>query len=760
MAKTQIGELYYRITGDNSGLKNSLDSSDNQANKFMGTLGKVGKAIAGAFVVKQVYDFAKGLVTAASDANETASKFGTVFSSISGAANQTAADIAASYGLSNTAAKDYLSGVGDILTGLEFTQQASLDTSASIVGLSADLVSFKNYSGGVEGAQQAITSALLGEREALKGLGIAISDADLQKFAADSGKVWKELSKQEQATLTLELITKRAGNAVGDFARTQLSFANQIRVAESGLQNLQETLGSKLLPVASLGVIAFNSMLKEINASAVGLSDWATSAEGSAQIASFFSNVLGSISAAAVLLSPVLSGIGDIFVSIYDSFADGIPLLLGASQGMGGMATTSLILSNVLTILGTILGGIITTMFNFANVVLEAGQTLFYFLGLLTGQVSLSEFKDQIIETGEAITNLGNGVLETGQKIIEQSKEMINSFTEDSANLTNEAQLAMEETANNTQQTIMLALANTSAAMDSETKKGVDAAKKNLEEFDKKTIDSINKVSTTATSIGNSIVSLMSSITNSITSSMQSAREELDTTHQQYLSQLELEYQAQLEAAGLADETQLQSLQNQLAAATEAGDAETIARLEDDIQREQLHQDYLNQVAAAEEQYQREAAQLEYKAAHAAWEGQIASAISQGALGAINAFASGFRIDPTGILSSISLGLVLATTAVNLDILNRNEPPRPSFELGGIVPGTSFTGDNVGANLNSGEMVLTRDQQSNLFNMVNNGAGGTTNISVNIGGEELSNVLYNMSKNGSLRIHEGAIVSI
>jgi len=48
---------------------------------------------------------------------------------------------------------------------------------------------------------------------------------------------------------------------------------------------------------------------------------------------------------------------------------------------------------------------------------------------------------------------------------------------------------------------------------------------------------------------------------------------------------------------------------------------------------------------------------------------------------------------------------------------------KPSFETGGIVPGNSFTGDNVAANVNSGEMVLTRQQQSNLFNMANRGGG-------------------------------------
>lgn len=42
-----------------------------------------------------------------------------------------------------------------------------------------------------------------------------------------------------------------------------------------------------------------------------------------------------------------------------------------------------------------------------------------------------------------------------------------------------------------------------------------------------------------------------------------------------------------------------------------------------------------------------------------------------------------------------------------------------NFEQGGIVPGTSFTGDNVSANVNSGEMILNRQQQSQLFAMAN-----------------------------------------
>lgn len=49
-------------------------------------------------------------------------------------------------------------------------------------------------------------------------------------------------------------------------------------------------------------------------------------------------------------------------------------------------------------------------------------------------------------------------------------------------------------------------------------------------------------------------------------------------------------------------------------------------------------------------------------------------------------------------------------------------PSAPAFAQGGIVPGTSYAGDKVTAKVNSGEMILTREQQSRLYDMIQ--AGG------------------------------------
>ena len=91
----------------------------------------------------------------------------------------------------------------------------------------------------------------------------------------------------------------------------------------------------------------------------------------------------------------------------------------------------------------------------------------------------------------------------------------------------------------------------------------------------------------------------------------------------------------------------------------------------------------------------------------------LAEALTSGYLAAQKALALGY---PMAIPATIAAA---ATTAANVARITSQQAP--SFENGGIVPGSSFTGDRISANVNSGEMILNRRQQSQLFDMVNNG---------------------------------------
>lgn len=75
------------------------------------------------------------------------------------------------------------------------------------------------------------------------------------------------------------------------------------------------------------------------------------------------------------------------------------------------------------------------------------------------------------------------------------------------------------------------------------------------------------------------------------------------------------------------------------------------------------------------------------------------------------------------------------------------------FEQGGIVPGNSFSGDRLTANVNSGEMILNRQQQQNMFRQLNSGQGNssgemTIHTSVVVDGETIARAVSKQVANG------------
>jgi len=189
-------------------------------------------------------------VKLASDFEETQSKFNTVFRDISDSAKKSADDLKTNYGLSSRASMQLLSDTGDLLTGFGFTQEEALKLSTEVNKLAVDLASFTNFSGGAEGASLALTKALLGERESIKQLGIAITETDLKAFAESQGLVWKEMGRVEKANLTFQLALTQSKNAIGDFQRTADSFANSLRTMKALIEDNGVSIGKELLPVA------------------------------------------------------------------------------------------------------------------------------------------------------------------------------------------------------------------------------------------------------------------------------------------------------------------------------------------------------------------------------------------------------------------------------------------------------------------------------------------------------------------------------
>lgn len=97
------------------------------------------------------------------------------------------------------------------------------------------------------------------------------------------------------------------------------------------------------------------------------------------------------------------------------------------------------------------------------------------------------------------------------------------------------------------------------------------------------------------------------------------------------------------------------------------------------------------------------------------------------------------------IAAVASLGAVVATA-----ISAASKPNLQRFAEGGIVGGSSFTGDRVSAMVNSGEMILNKTQQARLFKIANGGAPGDNAVTFHISGTDLVGVLNNNSRKNKL----------
>lgn len=299
----------------------AAEQSAGKASKAFSTLKSIGIAAFAGAAARGIARLGGSLVEAASAAEETLNKFNVTFQGINDEAEATAQALASNFGLAQTEARGLLADTGDLLTGFGFTRESALDLSTQVQELAVDLASFTNFSGGAEGASAALTKALLGERESVKSLGIAITEADINRLAEERG-ITGELTRQQKAMLTLELATEQSANAIGDFERSQDSLANQQRALQGSLQDLREGLGNALLPVVTDITSGIRNLVDRFNET-----DDAT--KRMIVIAGALAGGLAAVTAAAAALSVALAAVA----------ANPIVLGIGAvAAGIGGIA--------------------------------------------------------------------------------------------------------------------------------------------------------------------------------------------------------------------------------------------------------------------------------------------------------------------------------------------------------------------------------------------------------------------------------------
>lgn len=201
----------------------------------------------------------------ASDYEESANKVEVAFKSSEGTVKNWAKGTLKAYGIAEGSALDYAALYGDMATGMGLSTGEAAKMSTSLVGLAGDLSSFKNMS--LDRVKTALNGIFTGETEALKSLGIVMTETNLQEYALSAGitKSMKSMTQAEKVQLRYGYVLAMTKNAQGDFLRTQGGAANQTRIFTESMKQLGQSFGKLLLPEITPMIVKLNGLVQKFS---------------------------------------------------------------------------------------------------------------------------------------------------------------------------------------------------------------------------------------------------------------------------------------------------------------------------------------------------------------------------------------------------------------------------------------------------------------------------------------------------------------
>jgi len=215
----------------------------------------------------------------------------------------------------------------------------------------------------------------------------------------------------------------------------------------------------------------------------------------------------------------------------------------------------------------------------------------------------------------------------------------------------------------------------------------------------------------------------------SVRSETEMLRRELRERTAMLREQLAAEMQERLHAKGFVEAATEAQHERELQLAMESGDQQRIFEAHSNMERFLIEEEFAQKKLELDEYLAKREQALSHRAAVAQWRMQVLNAKVSAAMAVLSGFATQPFV-PAGIVAGALAG---GLGAAQIALVKANRPRLQSFNSGGIVAGNSFSGDSVMARVNSGEMILTRQQQQSLFDRISgNDLGGEKTVNAHI----------------------------
>lgn len=230
-----------RVTAANERQKKSYLSLSNQMNGFMRNMAKL-------VSLKAIAEYLGNAVAKFNDFYEATDLFHNAMGNLSGEADTLISKMQGLLGVDPTKAMTYMATIQSLGTSFGLTSDKAYILSKNLTQLAYDEGSYWNKD--VAETFTAMSSAISGEIEPIRRLGVDLSQARLQQelLALGFNKQVSSLSQADKAVLRYIAIMKQTANVHGNLAQTIQSPANQIKILKAQLDMLAKSVGSLLYP--------------------------------------------------------------------------------------------------------------------------------------------------------------------------------------------------------------------------------------------------------------------------------------------------------------------------------------------------------------------------------------------------------------------------------------------------------------------------------------------------------------------------------
>lgn len=329
-----------RVTAANEKQRKSYLSLSNQMNGFMRNMAKL-------VSLKAIAEYLGNAVAKFNDFYEATDLFHNAMGNLSGEADTLISKMQDLLGVDPTKAMTYMATIQSLGTSFGLASDKAYILSKNLTQLAYDEGSYWNKD--VAETFTAMSSAISGEIEPIRRLGVDLSQARLQQelLALGFNKQVSSLSQADKAVLRYIAIMKQTANVQGNLAQTIQSPANQIKILKAQLDMLAKSVGSLLYPamksilpplIAAVQLIReFVQWVAKLMGVKVVFTDFTKSADSVGGIGDAMDNTTDSTKKAAKALKDYTMGFDEL--NIIDPTQ--------GSSGSGGGASAGNILGDV-----------------------------------------------------------------------------------------------------------------------------------------------------------------------------------------------------------------------------------------------------------------------------------------------------------------------------------------------------------------------------------------------------------------------------